>query len=473
MLLVCLDTVRPDRTSLAGARDTTPALAALARSGTTFDLAFSPGNESLYAHAALFTGRWPSEVAVPTYTRFGVPDATPTLADALRRGGYRTAAFTGGGHVVASFGFDAGFDTFEAASEDFGSLFDSVPRALAWIGTADERPWFAFVHGYDAHTPWTAPGPFLHRWAEAPARPEVEQIAADPLAIERVRADVGGGAWFAERPLDDLTHVAGRRLLGLAAYEEPWTRRADEHVVPLAASDVAHLRDHYDGGVSYGDAWLAVLLAEVDLRSTVVVVVADHGEDLFDHGVANHRAGLWDSTTRVPMVAAGPGFPAGARVSAFTDLRDVAPTLLAAAGLSPLAGAAGVDLRHVASGELPGHTAVYAEGVLGMVSVRDREGRLTARVRLDDAADVASLADAPIDGGRFSLWDVPDTGDRLRTPDAAARARAESLRASLLAWRATLIPSDRGLDSAEGDARREQLRREGYSFEPGPGTAGP
>jgi hypothetical protein len=52
------------------------------------------------------------------------------------------------------------------------------------------------------------------------------------------------------------------------------------------------------------DHWLGVLLADIDLDTTLVVVLGDHGEDLLDHGVMNHRAGLWDSTLHVPLVVA-------------------------------------------------------------------------------------------------------------------------------------------------------------------------
>src|SRR5262245_14018920 len=132
VLLVSMDTVRYADTSLGGARDTTPNLARLAAIGTSYDNAFAVGNESLYSHAALFTGRYPSEVAFADHKTYALPPNTPTLARILKRYGYATAAFTGGGHIIAAFGFDQGFDQFTAAPGEtrFGSFFDSVPLAI-------------------------------------------------------------------------------------------------------------------------------------------------------------------------------------------------------------------------------------------------------------------------------------------------------------------------------------------------------
>lgn len=95
LLLVSMDTVRYDHTSLGGARDTTPELAKLAARGATWSRAWTVGNESILSHAAILTGRYPSEVALPDYASFSLPESVPTLASVLAVNGYRTGAFTG------------------------------------------------------------------------------------------------------------------------------------------------------------------------------------------------------------------------------------------------------------------------------------------------------------------------------------------------------------------------------------------
>jgi arylsulfatase A-like enzyme len=453
LLLVSLDTVRWDRTSLAGSRDTTPNLAALAAAGTTWPNAWSVGNESIYSHAALLTGRYPSEVALPDYGSFSVPAELPTLATVLSAYGYSTGAFTGGGHVIADYGFDSGFQVFQTATGDSraGSLFDAVPAALAWIRGEEDRPWFAFVHGYDAHSPYVQRGPFRHLWGSAADAGRMDEIAADPLAVEQIR----GRQWFPDRRPQDFLHAAGPKLLGLDVYTLPARPRPGERVVTLTEGEVTHLVDHYDSGLSYGDVWLGLLLAEVDLEDTLVVVLSDHGEDLLDHGFVNHRTGLWDSTLRVPLVVAGPGFMGGGVQLGQVDLRSTFPTLLQAAGARAPAGLAVPPLQ-----DRPDAAVVYAEGVMDSVSVRDATHRLVlSEAHL--AAGASDLATRSLTGVGVALYAEPDSRNLLADGDPAQLAQAEHLRQALVQVRQGLQPATT-TGSPVSPALREALRERGY-----------
>ncbi|MFM2247675.1 MAG: hypothetical protein RL071_3749 [Pseudomonadota bacterium] len=456
ILLVSIDTVRMDHTTLGGLRDTTPNLAALAAAGTSYSRAFSVANESLFSHAALFTGRYPSEVAPPDYTRFRVPKGAGTVGAILKLYGYDTAAFTGGGHVIAAFGFDEGFDSFAAAPGElsFGSFYDSVPEALAYMREHTERPWFVFVHGYDAHTPYAQVGPFAHRWS--PGTPPIrEGLIADPLALEQLR----GSTYFPDRSPTDFVHAAGRTMLSTDFYTLPATPQPGERSEELRRDEVAHILDHYDNGVSYADHWLGVLLSEIDLDQTLVVVVSDHGEDLLDHGYVNHRAGLWDSTLRVPLVVAGPGVPQGLVEDGLVDLRSVAPTLLTAAGAALPEGMRAPPLQ-----ARPVAEAVFAEGVMDMISVRTALTRLTlSKARLVDGTP--DLATRGLTDGDFSLFNEPGPADQLNDPQQVQNAR--DLRGLLVQWRAGLTPAGAQAVAPDRAALLERLQGEGY-FTPAP-----
>jgi arylsulfatase A-like enzyme len=472
VLLVSLDTTRADRLSIGGGPNaTSPSLARLAAEGVTFTRAYSPGNESLYAHAALFTGRWPSEVAPPSYAAYTLPAGTPTLASVLSAYGYRTAAFTGGGHVVEDFGFQHGFQSFRAVPlGTFGSLYDSVPPARAWITTHPDAPWFAFVHGYDAHAPYVAPEPFTHLFT-GQGRPLMERLVADPVAIEQVR----GRRWFADRTPRDFQHASGRAILDPSLYTQPAAPRRGERVETLTDDDVAHLKAHYDASLVYQDLWLGRLLSGVDLTRTVVVVVGDHGEDLLDHGFVNHRAGLWDSTTHVPLVVAGPGVPKGLRVDSLVDLRDVVPTVLAAVGATPPAGLHGADLVALAGGRGTPRDAVYAEGILDMASIRTETRRLVVRGVPLGAGSALRLADLPLDAAHFDLYDLQtdpgETRDLLEQATPIVRASAAELRARMVAWREGLhVPAAAAGPLVPGKLA-EELKAKGYWTPDAPGAA--
>ncbi len=443
-----MDTVRADRTSLAassrgGARDTTPNLAALASVGVSWPNAYAVANESLTSHAALFTGRYPSEVAIHDYASFALPRAedggVPTLATVLGAYGYRTAAFTGGGHVVAAFGFDEGFGHFRSVDGDrFGSFFDTVPPALAWMRAQGDTPWFAFVHGYDAHAPYVQRGPMAHVWGRAGTTERVEALVADPVGVEQLR----GRTWFQDRAPTDFTHAVGRAVLGTDFYRLPAEPRPGERHVTLTDTEVAHLRDHYDTGLTYADVWLGVLLAGVDLSRTLVVVVSDHGEDLLDHGYTNHRAGLWDSTLHVPLVVAGPGFGGGERPAGRVDLRSVVPTVLRAIGGALPAGVSAPALQ-----DRPDADVLFAEGVMDQVSAWDSTTRLT----LDDVG----LAHGAPDLATRALDAVTDEADGITIVEA------ERLRAQLVTWRAGLVPATQP-GAPVPEAIRAGLRERGY-----------
>ena len=104
----------------------------------------------------------------------------------------------------------------------------------------------------------------------------------------------------------------------------------------------------YDGEISYADAELGRLLAAVDARfpdgRSLVVITADHGESLGEHGEPTHAFTLYDATQRVPLLLSGPGVPAGVVVSQLVRLADVMPTLLELAGLPAPLGVTGASL---------------------------------------------------------------------------------------------------------------------------------
>lgn len=439
ILLVSMDTTRFDATSLAGRRDVTPNLARLAARGTTYTRAYAVANESVTSHAALFTGRYPSELAIAEYGTFALPSGTPTLAGALSAHGWATAAFTGGGHVVEDFGLHQGFQHFEAVAGrfTFGSFFDTVPTALAWMANQDQ-PWFAFVHGYDAHTPYVQRGPFLHPFGETGNSDRIERIVADDLALEQLR----GRLWFRSRTPADFTHAVGRTVLGTDFYRLPAEPYPGEAVELLSQNEVNHIRDHYDAGVHYADVWLGVLLSRVDLDNTLVIVVSDHGEDLLDHGFINHRAGLWDSTLHVPLVVAGPGVAAGKVVDSPVELRSVVPTILQHAGISPLAGATAPPLDSIDPS-----TAAFAEGTMDELSVAHPTlGRLT-------------LHDAGLATGARVLPATLPTDHVTYT--AGQHSDAAALWSTLRAWRAGLTPA-RTTGVPVSEALRESLQQRGY-----------
>ena len=273
VILITLDTIRADRMGFLGStRGLTPNLDALARTATVFMRAYAQAPITTVSHATILTGTYPLFHGVDD---FGAPlrASVPYLPDLFRRHGYRTAAFVG------------------------SLVLD--PRA----GTAP-----GFDRGFD-----TFDAGFRLR------RPGEDRYQT----IER-RGD----------------GVVTRALGWLQQQREPfflWVHLYDPHdpYDPPADLKSRFATAPYDGEIASVDRQVARLLAAPGVANeALVVVAADHGEALGDHGEATHGVFLYDETLHVPLVVRFPGHRAAvARVAARVALADVAPTVLEAVGL--------------------------------------------------------------------------------------------------------------------------------------------
>jgi len=293
VLLVTIDTFRADRLNAVAA----PHLDRLAARSVRFANARSAVPLTLPSHATILTGEWPTAHGVHENGLRPLADSHATLATLLKRGGYDTAAFVGAFVLDRRFGLAQGFDVYD----------DRIPRDPRATERLDsERPASAVV---DAALAW------LNAWHTAPA------------------------------PRPDRPFFA-------------WIHLYDPHA-PYAPPPEFARANPYDGEIAYADSQVARVFdwltrAGLDAR-TIVVVAGDHGEGLGDHGEATHGMLLYDSTLRVPLVVSAPG-RAASRVEDPVSLVDIAPTILAAAGVAAPAAMHGRDLlRPKATGD------VYAE----------------------------------------------------------------------------------------------------------------
>ena len=147
IVLVAIDAARADRLGVYGyGRDTTPTIDAFASRATVFDRATSQASWSLPSYASLFTSLYPSMVGV-TKTSDVVPEDAVTLASVLRAAGYETAAFTGGGFAGRDWGMDRGFGlTWEGSETE-----EQVRQLGSWLGRRPSRPFFLYLHTFEAH----------------------------------------------------------------------------------------------------------------------------------------------------------------------------------------------------------------------------------------------------------------------------------------------------------------------------------
>lgn len=333
VLLIILDTVRSFSMSLYGYRtETTPGLTRWARQGTVFERAFAPSSWTLPSHAMMFTGDWSMTARVAK--RVPLPRGAPTLAEVLSNRGYVTGGFVANlVYTTRASGLARGFGHWEDYPRDGIEFLRSatLPRilldrsswkwmtrrhplfswkrgdqvtdgALRWIRGRQSHPWFAFLNYMEAHDPWFVPAPW----------------------------DTTFGADVRSIALDDLKAASG---------------------VP-AAPVLDRLSRAYDGAIRYLDAQVARLLDSLQangiLKNTIVVIAADHGEQLGDHGTLGHGTTLYRPVVQVPLLVLAPGCGArGLRPATPVSLADLPATILALQGSGgdhPLPGTSFQDL---------------------------------------------------------------------------------------------------------------------------------
>jgi choline-sulfatase len=165
VLLITVDTLRPDALGFVAGRNATPAIDRLAREGFAFPTAVSAVPLTFPSHAALLTGLLPRRLGLRDNGQ--VLGAGPrTLAESLKARGYATAAFVSGYPLDSAFGLDRGFDVYDDALTP-GSGGDleraaaaTAAPALRWLAGASGGPVFVWVHFYDPHYPYEPPPEF-------------------------------------------------------------------------------------------------------------------------------------------------------------------------------------------------------------------------------------------------------------------------------------------------------------------------
>jgi arylsulfatase A-like enzyme/tetratricopeptide (TPR) repeat protein len=185
LLLVTIDTVRADHVGVWGYRGAeTPNVDKLAKEGVRFADVSSPVPLTGPSHASILTGLLPQHHGLRNNGAEKLADTTPTMATRLSGAGYRTGAFVAAFVLDHRFGFSHGFDTYDDEIPfDPSAGLDAkrpgrivVDHALAWLGTSSTKPFFAWVHLYDAHAPYEPPEAYRTLFPDRPYDGEIAEV---------------------------------------------------------------------------------------------------------------------------------------------------------------------------------------------------------------------------------------------------------------------------------------------------------
>ena len=320
LILISIDTLRADYLGAYGApAGLTPATDQFAESSTLFEDAITSATSTLPSHTSLF---YSQHTFIHNAYTGNPPD--PQLispVEVIRRAGYRTAAFVGGGQLRPIFRLNRGFETYEVVNtrninsrtRDTDRLADLQAAANRFLDQHGDEPFFLFLHTYEPHLPYDAPDRFME---------EVRALGA------------GWGDVTLDAPLVEFQD-------GLGVPEEAWV--------------VERRRLQYAAEVRYVDDFIGKLLHRLrDLELTdevVVIFLADHGESLGERGLLGHNR-FTTEQLRVPLIIRVPGVE-GRRLTDPVQLLDVMPTVFSLLGLEQPYPFLGADLRPLLAGEVP------------------------------------------------------------------------------------------------------------------------
>ncbi len=299
VLLISIDTIRPDRLSCYSSEHLkTPHIEALASKGVVFDRAFAHNPTTLPSHVNILLGTTPLHHGVHANANFKVVDDHVTLAEFLKEKGYATGAFIGAFPLDSRFGLSQGFDLYDESYPSSPSSAFSAPErkaeevidlAIDWLSSQRSK-WFSFIHLWDPHTMYAPPEPYL-------------------------------------------TRFKGDLYSGEVAYVD---------------AELGKLFDYLeDRGF---------------LENTVVILTGDHGESLGEHGEATHSYFAYNSTIWVPLLIAAPGLDPG-RCADYVCHVDIFPTICDLLQFNKPSFLQGVSLHPIFEGKRIKKRQIYIESL--------------------------------------------------------------------------------------------------------------
>ncbi len=315
-IVIDIDTLTASRVgAFHGDKPVTPQLDALARKGVSFTRAFSQSGWTLPALTSLLTGRYPVRVRAQDKRIAWKQDETRTLPSILSMYGYHTAVFWGSGMGPL----------FSGVSEGFADVvLDEPPADKPGPGHGRGR-------GPAPRSPATVAGGEILQGVDSASW--IRERAEEPFFLLLHQADlanISGGipqevqqTFTAPRPGVEALSVGGTYRSLVRENGEDYARSQ-----AIAA---------YDGALHWHDRQVGELLRQLEdsgLRErTVVMVLSNHGQDLFEHTLGAHGV-LYDSVLRIPLLISDPALPLeGLEIDVVVQTIDVAPSILERAGI--------------------------------------------------------------------------------------------------------------------------------------------
>ena len=451
VVLISIDTLRADYLGCAGYSGViSPAIDQLTKKGVLFSNAIAQATTTLPSHMSILTSLYPSVHAVSPSGRISeatvsLPEGRTTIAEVLKQNGYRTAAYVDGGWLNKKFGYDQGFDVYDDTA---GHIKKINKKVMKFVKEHFQEKFFLFMHMYDVHGPYEPPHPYDRMFYQG------NEYDPSNHSMDFIR-EVG---YHDYQKFGDVT-------------------------------DIEFVKAQYAGCVRYVDSELAKLLHLLEelriFNDTIIVLMSDHGESLFEHHVyVGHGMFLHETEVRIPLVMKLPKDKyAQTRVTDQVQSIDVMPTMLDLLNLSGPEEMQGRSLTKLIEQPKVRREETYAFGetpnLPGTAFVRTNRWKYISPLTISpenisetlQASDKINLAQYIVVGEQ--LYDLERDPDELNNIIDQEKDTAAALRERLEGWKSenrkqvTSFENEQRIRSKSGGVRlseeeRDNLKSLGY-----------
>lgn len=346
VILLTIDSLRADHLGCLGySKEVSPYIDDLAKKGVLFSWAISNGSNTPSSFPSIITSSHP--LVHPSGKQRGLPpnwlflsEKRVTIAEVLKKSGYSTAAFNSNPWTSSFFGYNRGFDVFEELDYSSGITdilkdIDILHKHLYHLRRIYTALYEIILRGKSKHA---------HR-ASVLNRKAINWLEdhSNGFFIWLHYMDVH--APFIPPEIAFLERINALRLF----------RKVEKYKPNFSEDELKMFVKFYDGEIKYVDHEIGNFLNEikkigVSLDNTYIILTADHGEQLMEHGVVGHGL-LYDEVIHVPLIICGPEIEENTVIRNQVELLDICPTILDLLRIQQVEGSQGTSLVSLIKGE--------------------------------------------------------------------------------------------------------------------------
>lgn len=295
VILVSIDTLRADHLGCYNyPKNTTPNIDSFTDDCIVFTKCFAQCSSTLSSHSSMLTSLIPSHHGASFYRKDPLPKKIVTMAERLKKNGYKTASFNDGGQIDPKFGLNQGFNTYKSNKNKYDrySFLNIVKQGIMWLEKNSNEKFFLFLHTYETHSPFTPKESYL----------------------KLMEIDYAG----------DLPKNTTKSII----------RRINSGKLEITEADRLHILNTYDAEIrSVDDSFQYFLdyLKRMKLYdNSIIIFTSDHGEEFNEHGImATHSHTLFNELLYVPLIIKlGRSEYSSTKIHEMVRSVDILPTVL-------------------------------------------------------------------------------------------------------------------------------------------------